>query len=185
MTLIELLVVVAIAAIMLAMAAPALGLFVENAQIDQTSGMLLSSFNYARNKAIDLGVTVGVCPVAGAALAGGSAGTTCLGQFQPGAGTSASWMVYRFKPGSQTIVPMALYNAPASYGLGLHPAGFSSLQGLSFSPIGTVNASGQIAICDRRGNAAGAMVAVAANGMVSVSPSRGEDAYGQPLSACP
>ncbi len=185
LTLLELVVVIAIAAILLSMAAPALGTFVENAQLSQASGDLASSLNYARNKAINLDVPVGLCPVAGPALTGGPEGATCVSGFQPGAGTSASWMVYRTQPGSSTVVPLAVYSAPSGYGLQLYASGFSSLKTLLFGPTGLASASGQILVCDQRGNADGVAVAVSADGMISVSPARGQDASGLPLSGCP
>ena len=185
-TLLELLVAVAVAAILLALAVPALRVFIQNNREDAEADSLISSLDYARSEAVKRDADVEVC--ASAVDTSTPATPTCSGSTTWNTG----WIV-------ETIVPVAgtpavlQVKSPLAAGNTLSATlGGTGVTQITFQPDGFVAAAAgaglydttYFTLCDSRGAAYARDIEISAVGAVEASPTPGQTLNGQAL-ACP
>jgi type IV fimbrial biogenesis protein FimT len=173
-TLIELMVTIAIAAILVALAAPSFRTIVMNVRISSTSDALLNAMNYARNAALSGNVATTVCPI------GAADSTTC------GTDWSAGWMVVKDLSG--TPVLMQSLRATTSNGvlssLAINtttPAAAS----VKFDPRGLSGAQAKFKLCDTRGSAFARSIYVRSTGAVQIGATPGTGVWDNTSLSCP
>lgn len=164
-TLIELLVTIAVAAILMVLAVPAIRTFLQNDRQWTTANSLVMSLNAARSEAIKQDTSVSVCISANAANCG--AGTWAQG-----------WIVLSGAAGSTPI--MAIAALPT--GTTLSEA--SNLTAVTFLSTGMVSAPAAFTLCDDRGATYARYVQVSLTGSIASSPTVGQDVNGNALT-CP
>ena len=185
-TLLELLVAVAVAAILLALAVPALRVFIQNNREDAEADSLISSLDYARSEAVKRDADVEVC--ASTVDTSTPATPTCSGSTTWNTG----WIV-------ETIVPVAgtpavlQVKSPLAAGNTLSATlGGTGVTQITFQPDGFVAAAAgaglydttYFTLCDSRGAAYARDIEISAVGAVEASPTPGQTLNGQAL-ACP
>jgi len=169
-TMIELLITVAVAAILAAMAVPAMSSFVQNDRDIGQINSLVGSLNYARSESIKRASPSGiiVCPSAD--------GATCSGT-----AWSGGWIVLDLNAADPP--PLVLQSVPALQGSNTVTA-VGAATGITFLSSGLVSAPLTIRICDIRGAAFARDVEVNATGRVAASQSPGKTVAGAAL-VCP
>ena len=159
LTLVELLLALTVAAILMALGAPALGDFIKNNRLTQSSFDVLKTINLARSEAVKRRVRVILCrsadSTAVAPTCGGTANTWTTG-----------WLVFASGDGNTT------YEVATDTLLGIGVVSndnvtvmtnATSNNNLEFNPDGTTNEGGgtaRFAVCDNRGGARGRQINV-------------------------
>lgn len=164
-TLIEVLVTIAIAAIVLALAAPSFQAMLLNNRIKAKTDGLISTLNYARNTALTQSVGVSVCPV------GTLNSTSC------GLDWALGWMAIQDASGTPKLL-ISQQNGPGGITL-------SSTANVLFDARGLATSPANFSICDSRGTPFGRSVQVLATGFVQVGDTPGVAVWGSPALACP
>ena len=165
-TLLELLITIAIAAIVLALAAPSFSAMLMNNKLTAQSGGLNAALNYARNTALSQNINVQICPV------GALNSTTC------GTNWASGWMVVRDPTGTPTLLQSR--QTPAG-----NPVLSSTAASVTFDPRGLSTTQSSFKFCDRRGAASARSVQVFATGFVQAGTTPGQVAYGTAALVCP
>lgn len=165
-TLVELLVAVAIAAIVLALAAPSFQAMLMNNRLSAQVDALTSTLNYARNTALSQAVNVQVCPV------GAFNSSTC------GASWAAGWMVVSDPAGTPTLLQSR--QIPTG-----NPVLSSSAGSVVFDSRGLSTTLSSFKVCDSRGSAFARSVQVFATGFVQAGGTPGQVAWGSTALSCP
>lgn len=165
-TLIELLITIAIAAIILALAAPSFRAMLMNNALTAQVGGLTAALNYARNTALSQAINVQVCPV------GVLNSTTC------GASWGSGWIVVRDPAGTPTLL-QSRRNPPGSAALS------STAASVVFDPRGLSTTLSSFKVCDNRGATFARAVQVFATGFVQAGVTPGQVAWGTAALSCP
>jgi type IV fimbrial biogenesis protein FimT len=184
-TLIELLMTVTVAAIMMAIAIPAMGTFLQNQRIASTASTLMYALSYARSEAVKennpttLGVGgIEVCPSLNGATCD-NAGNWSDGWIvlTPNPNIAGPLQVLGSLPPGVTVTQTQNPSLPAVIfqGNGMLPSGVIAALGVSYI---------QFKICDTRAGAFARDVELNATGHVQASPQVGEDVAGNPMN-CP
>ncbi len=180
-TLTELLITIAVAAVLAAIGAPAMGVFLKNNRLRNTSFEVLASLNYARSEAVTRKRPVVICrsadPVA--------VNPTC----QTGGGNwSAGWLVFVSADGNLTYDVGAgdqLIRRVAQVSETVDVAGnataANALRFLADGTTDTAGASAALYVCDERGTSFGREVDIAPHGRARIL----SGTTSNPISACP
>ncbi|MEO7128182.1 MAG: GspH/FimT family protein [Rhodoferax sp.] len=164
---IELLVTIAIAAILLALAAPSFTSMLMNSRLTAQTGGLTTALNYARNTALSKAVPVQVCPI------GTLNSTTC------GTNWASGWIVVSDPSGTPTLLQSHQTVAGG-------PALSSSVASVLFDPRGLSTTPSSFKVCDSRGATYARSVQIPfATGMVQMGATPGQVAYGTAALTCP
>ena len=171
-TLVELMITIAVAAILLALAAPSFTRLIANTRETSAVNSLLNALVYARNTALRSGEPVTVCPIATPTAAACSAS----------ADWNTGWGVISAPAGAASVLL-------ASGNLGARGVTVSASGGvipLVFTPRGLVTglpAAGTnlFTVCDNRGAAYARSVLVNTGGYVQTSHTPGQDPDGAAL----
>jgi type IV fimbrial biogenesis protein FimT len=163
-TIIELIVVLSIVAILSALAAPDLAMFIKNNRVKGQTFDLLNTIQYARSEAAKRRVRVIMCrsanPTAASPTCGGTANTWTTGWLVFASGDTNS----TYETANDTLLRIG---PPAPMGVTVR-TNTTCNQNLEYNPDGTTNASGGIArfaICDTsRGGAYGRQIVVPPHG---------------------
>jgi len=162
-TIIELMIVLSIVAILSALAAPDLALFIKNNRVKGQTFDLLNTIQYARSEAAKRRVRVIMCrsanPTAATPTCSGSDHTWTTGWLVFASGDTNS----TYETANDTLLKVG---PPAPMGVTVRTNDTCN-QNLEYNPDGTTNESGGIArfaICDTRGGAYGRQVEVPPHG---------------------
>ena len=167
-TLVELMVTIAVAAILLSIAAPAMQTLLQDDRQSTQANTLWMSLNLARSEARKQDVSVSVCPSNDGLTCSGSAGSWAQG-----------WIVLSTAAG--TTAPATTVPAIAT-GSTLTEA--TPLATVTFFSNGMVSAPAAFTLCDSRGAAKARSVEVTFAGRVTASAAPGKRLNGTAL-ACP
>ena len=166
-TLIEILVTIAIAAILLALAAPSFTTMVKNNRLKAQTDGLTAALNYARNTALSQALTVEVCPI------GNLNSTTC------GTNWASGWIVVSDPSGTPTLLQSHQTVAGG-------PTLSSSVASVLFDPRGLSTTPSSFTECDNRGATYARSVQIPfSTGLVQVGATPGQVAYGTAALTCP
>ena len=158
----ELLVTMAVAAILMATAAPPFKSYTWNLRLKSAVETLRSDLNLARNRAISMNASVVVCPV----IDPNSSGElTCanISEWQQG------WMVFADTNEDrqrQSLEPVLKKSGAIEY---VHISSSLSRNALRFYPNGSAPASNAtVVFCDRRGASFGSKISLSNSGRIAV-----------------
>ncbi|EQD36238.1 type-4 fimbrial pilin related signal peptide protein [mine drainage metagenome] len=176
-------VTLAVAAILLAIAVPALRVFIQNNREDSEADSLISSLDYARSEAVKRDANVEVC----ASVVGANAAAT------PTCSDSTAWNTGWIVETTGQAPTVLQVKSPLQGGNTLSGAfNGAGVTHITFEPNGFVKAaagSGQynttyFTLCDGRGAQYARDIEVSAVGAAQASPNPGQTMTGQAL-ACP
>lgn len=170
-TLIELLMTIAIAAILLAVAAPSFQTLILNARLSAKKNEFINALNLARTTALAQNSNITVCP----SSAAGSA--TC------GALWSAGWIITAQSP---TATLIKEYHASTKDAV-LSAVAFTGAAATSilFDPRGLSTIPSYFKLCDSRGAASALSIQVLPTGFVQAGPTPGQPIWGGGPLSCP
>ncbi len=140
-TMIELLVTISIAAIMLAIAVPAMSGFLMNNRLAAEASSLQADIAYARSEAVRQNTPVSLCPAA--------ASTACSG----GIDWSVGWITFVDTAGSGVFVPTAAAPVPLRVHNGglltsaKGTGGLTAASSIVIRPTGETKVSGGVGFC--------------------------------------
>ena len=155
-TLIELLITISVLAILLAIAAPNLQMFIQNSRLFSHTSGLVGDLNFARSEAVKRGGPVNVCASAN--------GTTCSGALAWGTG----WIVFN----ENSAPPNTTVNAGeailrVTQALGGNNTLRAAIPAIRFSPQGySVGFTDTFSACDSRGVGSARGVVISNQGRV-------------------
>ena len=157
-TLIELLVTVAIAAVLMALAAPNLASFLKNNRLTTVTNDLLGDLAVARSEAAKRGLPVTICvSTDGASCTGGTDWLTGRVIYE-GLGANTA-------PSTNSIIRVS---QPASNGTTLSSSGFSSGSFVTYTVLGTISTGstnvGRFKVCDDRTGSYGKLITITSTG---------------------
>ena len=164
-TLVELMVTIAVAAILLAIAAPSFQAFLMNNRMSSQADSFFTGLNYARNTALGGNVQTVVCPV------GAPGSTTC------GTDWSVGWMAVSDPTGTPTLLQS--YTSVAG-----RPILSSTAGSVAFDSRGLASVQANFKICDYRGSSYARSLLTTATGFVQAGQKPGQAVWGGALS-CP
>jgi type IV fimbrial biogenesis protein FimT len=166
-TLIELMFVLAVAAILLSVAVPALQMFTTNSKQTGAINDFVSSMHLARNTAITTNARVTMCPSSNAA--------SC-----EAVGWESGWIVFRDANSNQNVDGTDAIIATGSPSDGPTIASAQYGQFLMYRPNGRVMGAnvgtntGEFTVCDHRGSAHSKVVIVALSGRPKLSKTKAD-----------
>lgn len=179
-TLFELMIVLSIAAILSALAVPAMHSFLQTQEQISAVTNLVTELNYARNEAIkeDVPVTGANCTGTGVCLCASANGTTC----DPAGNWNNGWIVYSSNPTSNQVL-----EATGALQPGLTLSTNPAAPAVTFQPNGMTNlgALTEFVLCDSRGAAYAREVEVDVTGSIQASSTPGYDVTGATPLVCP
>jgi type IV fimbrial biogenesis protein FimT len=177
-TLFELMIVLSIAAVLTAMAVPAMHSFLQNQQQSSAVSNLMITLEYARSEAIkeDVPVTGVDCTGTGVCVCPSSNGTSC----DPAANWSNGWIVY-------TSAGPKVIEAVGALQSGLSLSASPATVAVTYPPNGTTNLAGlvEFTLCDSRGAAYARELEVDISGSIQASSHPGYDVTGTTPLVCP
>jgi len=180
-TLFELMIVMSIAAILAALAVPAMHSFLQTQEQISAVTQLVTELSYARNEAIkeDVPVTGANCTGTGVCICASANATTC----DPAGNWNNGWIVYSSSPTTNQVLE-ATGALQTGLTLTTNPAGTPAV---TFAPDGTSNigALTQFVFCDSRGASYAREVEVDVTGRIQASSTPGYDVTGATPLVCP
>jgi type IV fimbrial biogenesis protein FimT len=179
-TLFELMIVLSIAAILAALAVPAMHSFLQTQEQISAVTNLVTELNYARSEAIkeDVPVSGTNCTGTGVCLCASANGSTC----DPAGNWNNGWIVYSSNPSTNTVL-----EATGSLQSGLTLTTSPATPAVTFEPDGTSNigALTEFVLCDSRGASYAREVEVDVTGRIQASSTPGYDVTGTTALVCP
>lgn len=136
-TLLELMITIGIAGVLLAIAVPALGTFINGSRISGSSRDFVVDFALARNEAVLRATPVSVCTSSDLATCTGSAWSSGRIIFVDGNGNGAV-------DGGDAIVSVT---RPLNSALTTSATGVAAANVVTYSPVGRLTGVGQISVC--------------------------------------
>ncbi|HWG75873.1 MAG TPA: GspH/FimT family pseudopilin [Steroidobacteraceae bacterium] len=178
-TLFELMIVCSIAAVLAALAVPAMHSFLQNQQQSSAVTNLMSTLQYARSEAIkeDVPVAGANCTGSGVCVCPSANGTTC----DPAGNWNNGWIVYTSANGGAALEAVGALQPGLT--LSTNPATVA----VSYQPNGTtdLNALVEFTLCDSRGAAYARELEVGISGSIQASSTPGYDVTGTTALVCP
>ncbi len=163
LTIIELLVALMVVSILMTVGAPAMGNFIKNNRLSQSSFDVLGTINLARSEAVKRRVRVILCRSADST----AASPTCGGSTSI---WTTGWLIFAsgdnnntYENGTDTLLGIGVVSAD---GVAVKSNSTSNIN-LEYNPDGTTNEGGgtaRFAICDTRGGANGKQINVPPHG---------------------
>lgn len=163
LTIIELLVALTIASILMAVGAPAMGGFIKNNRLSQSSFDVLGNINFARSEAVKRRVRVVLCRSANSTAASPTCGGTA-------SNWTTGWLIFAsgdgnstYQSGTDTLLGIGVVS---SNGVDVKTNSTSN-NNLEYNPDGTTNEGGgtaRFAICDNRGGGYGKQINIPPHG---------------------
>jgi type IV fimbrial biogenesis protein FimT len=177
-TLFELMIVCSIAAVLTAMAVPAMHSFLQNQQQSSAVSNLMITLEYARSEAIkeDVPVTGVDCTGTGVCLCPSANGTSC----DPAGNWSNGWIVY-------TSAGPKVIEAVGALQSGLTLSASPATVAVTYQPNGTTSLAGlvEFTLCDSRGAGYAHELEVSISGSIQASSHPGYDVTGTTPLVCP
>jgi type IV fimbrial biogenesis protein FimT len=186
-TLVELIVTLVVAAILLTLAAPNLGVFLQRDRLGAQANELLSDLAYARSEAIKRGAVVIVCKTTNPTAAAPGCDNTVANPWTGGrviwvdtdnSGTMQAAEVLRVRQ----ELDGASGSGNALYGDGNANGTANEVRFTQLGMAGPPNSNTQFVLCDNRGPSEGLAVAIGVTGRARVTE-RGKNAAGTALTA--
>jgi len=178
-TLFELMIVCSIAAVLAALAVPAMHSFLQNQQQSSAVTNLMSTLQYARSEAIkeDVPVAGANCTGSGVCVCPSANGTTC----DPAGNWNNGWIVYTSANGGAAL------EAVGALQPGLTLSTNPGTVAVTYQPNGTtdLNALVEFTLCDSRGAAYARELEVGISGSIQASSTPGYDVTGTTALVCP
>lgn len=178
-TLFELMIVCSIAAVLAALAVPAMRSFLQNQQQSSAVTNLMTTLQYARSEAIkeDVPVAGANCTGTGVCVCPSANGTSC----DPAGNWNNGWIVYTSANGGAALEAVGALQSgltmttnPATVAVPYQPNGTTSL-----------NALVEFTLCDSRGAAFARELEVDISGSIQASATPGYDVTGTTALVCP
>jgi type IV fimbrial biogenesis protein FimT len=177
-TLFELMIVLSIAAVLTAMAVPAMHSFLQNQQQSSAVSNLMITLQYARSEAIkeDVPVTGVDCTGTGVCVCPSANGTSC----DPAGNWNNGWIVY-------TSAGPKVIEAVGALQSGLTLSASPATVAVTYQPNGTTNLAGlvEFTLCDSRGAGYARELEVSISGSIQASSHPGYDVTGTTPLVCP
>ena len=178
-TLFELMIVMSIAAVLAALAVPAMHSFLQTQQQISAVTNLMTSLQYARSEAIkeDVPVAGANCTGTGVCVCASSNATSC----DPAGNWSTGWIVYTSTNGGQVL------EASGALQPGLTMSATPAAPAVTYQPNGTTNLNAlvEFTLCDSRGAAYARELEVDVAGNVQAASRPGYDVTGATALVCP
>jgi type IV fimbrial biogenesis protein FimT len=180
-TLFELMIVLSIAAVLAALAVPAMRSFLQNQQQSSAVTNLMTTLQYARSEAIkeDVPVTGTDCTGTGVCVCPSANGTSC----DPAGNWNNGWIVYTSSP----VDGVSVLEAVGALQSGLTMSTSPATVAVTYQPNGTTNLGGlvEFTLCDSRGSAYARELEVSISGSIQASSTPGYDVTGTTALVCP
>lgn len=180
-TLFELMIVCAIAAVLAALAVPAMRSFLQNQQQSSAVTNLMTTLQYARSEAIkeDVPVAGANCTGSGVCVCPSANGTSC----DPAGNWNNGWIVYTSAAPNGVSVLEAVGALQPGLTLSTNPATLA----VTYQPNGTtdLNSLVEFTLCDSRGSAYARELEVGISGSIQASSTPGYDVTGTTALVCP
>ncbi|HEY7930338.1 MAG TPA: GspH/FimT family pseudopilin [Steroidobacteraceae bacterium] len=178
-TLFELMIVCSIAAVLAALAVPAMRSFLQNQQQSSAVTNLMTTLQYARSEAIkeDVPVAGANCTGSGVCLCPSANGSTC----DPAGNWNNGWIVYTSANGGAALEAVGALQSGLT--LKTNPATVA----VTYQPNGTtaLGALVEFTLCDSRGAAYARELEVDISGSIQASATPGYDVTGTTPLVCP
>ena len=178
-TLFELMIVCAIAAVLAALAVPAMHSFLQNQQQSSAVTNLMTTLQYARSEAIkeDVPVAGANCTGTGVCVCPSRTGTSC----DPAGNWNNGWIVYTSANGGAALEAVGALQSGLT--LSTNPGTVA----VTYQPNGTtdLNALVEFTLCDSRGAAYARELEVGVSGSIQASSTPGYDVTGTTALVCP
>ena len=172
-------IVCSIAAVLAALAVPAMHSFLQNQQQSSAVTNLMSTLQYARSEAIkeDVPVAGANCTGSGVCVCPSANGTTC----DPAGNWNNGWIVYTSANGGAAL------EAVGALQPGLTLSTNPGTVAVTYQPNGTtdLNALVEFTLCDSRGAAYARELEVGISGSIQASSTPGYDVTGTTALVCP
>jgi type IV fimbrial biogenesis protein FimT len=178
-TLFELMIVLSIAAVLAALAVPAMHSFLQSQQQISAVTSLMTDLQYARSEAIkeDVPVAGANCTGTGVCVCASSNATSC----DPAGNWSNGWIVYTSQGGGKVL------EASGALQNGLTLTATPASAAVTYQPNGTTNLNAlvEFTLCDSRGASYARELEVDVTGNVQASSTPGFDVTGATPLVCP